>query len=95
MTEGLLGSIETVEPGEFKTGVVIEITSKIEGRLVVNRYYLSEENTKMSEEIAEFPVIHKKNRKNILNFIEAVRSKFSEEDIYIDRTTKETLKKVM
>lgn len=91
---------EVENPDEFITGCIVEITSKRADRIVVRRYYLNEYNKKMDEEVTEYPMIEKRNKKNILQFLQGakslVRKKYGEdEQLYINKSASTYLKKVM
>ena len=87
-------------PGEFRPGCIVEITTKEAERIVVRRYYVSEDYSWMDEEIAEFPAYHKRNRKNIINFLRGTKKQIEndygkKEPLYIDQGALTYLKKVM
>ena len=91
---------EVGNPEEFITGCIVEITSKRADRIVVRRYYENEFHRKMDEEISEYPVEHKRNRKNISEFLKKTKSLIrkqygDEEQLYIAGSASEYLKKVM
>ena len=92
-------ALPIVEPGEFKPGSIIEITTRTADRIVVKHYYVSENSERMVEEVAEFSVLNKRNRKNIKSFIDKarklVKSKYGEEELLIDKDALHYMQKVM
>ena len=87
-------------PDDFITGGIVEITSKRADRIVVRRYYMNEYYKKMDEEVAEYPMMQKRNKKNILQFLQKakslVRKQYGEDEkLYINESASEYLKKVM
>ena len=106
MTEGKkssnddLQAMEVINSTEFRPGCIVEITTKMAERIVVRRYYVSEDYNWLDDEIAEFPTNHRRNKKNIIDFLksakELIRRDYGEkEPIYIDKAALEYLKKVM
>ena len=99
-TSSLQQMMEVINPAEFRQGCIVEITTKEADRIVVRRYYVSEDYNWLDDEIAEFPAHHKRNRKNIVSFLRGtkhlIRKEYGEkEPLYIDRDALEYLKKVM
>ena len=91
---------EVESPDDFIAGSIVEITSKRADRIVVRHYYVNEFYRKMDEEVTEYPVGHKRNKKNIIQFLQKakslVRKKYGEdEQLYINESALKYLKKVM
>lgn len=97
----LQSMMEVLEnPGEFRPGCIVEITTKEAERIVVRRYYVSDDYAWLDEEIAEFPAYHKRNKKNIINFLRGTKKQIEDdygkkEPLYIDQGALDYLKKVM
>ena len=86
-------------PRQFVPGCVVEITTKTADRIVVRRYYVENDNW-LDEEILEFPATHKRNKKNLLDFLRGAKDRIKEdygdkEPVYIDSRAKKYLEKVI